>query len=393
MTFAHNLLTSSPYDYRESISRVVALAVHPAARRRRGAGRQDRLPGARDRRVGVLGAVPLQPPRARVEHPAAVPRAARTSSTAAATPARRAMNRQPPARARDRRVHGLLLRAGACSGRCAPTCRTHLGLSDVQTSAMVAVPGAARLADAHPARLAHRPSTAGGGCSSRCMAFTPAAARRARAVARLARRDPGASASCSASPAPRSRSACRSSTAGTRPSARASRSASTGWGWAARCSPGSPPRGSPTAGAWRRRSGSPPALRRRRRRRSGSRWPATRRATGRAGPAPGMFAVARRCSARSGRAWALTLFYFLAFGGFVAMFLYLPKLLTGVHDLTKADAGARAAGFALLAVIGAPHRRLALRPRRRRARAARLLRRGRRPGRSCSPSPTRRWSR
>ena len=68
----------------------------------------------------------------------------------------------------------------------------------------------------------------------------------------------------------------------------------------------------------------------------------------------------------SGRAWALTLFYFLAFGGFVAMFLYLPKLLTGVHDLTKADAGARAAGFALLAVIGATARRLAVRPRRRR---------------------------
>src|SRR5690606_4060136 len=56
----------------------------------------------------------------------------------------------------------------------------------------------------------------------------------------------------------------------------------------------------------------------------------------------------------SGRAWALTLFYFLAFGGFVAMFLYLPKLLTGVHELTKADAGARAAGFALLAVLGRP---------------------------------------
>jgi len=56
----------------------------------------------------------------------------------------------------------------------------------------------------------------------------------------------------------------------------------------------------------------------------------------------------------SGRAWALTLFYFLAFGGFVAMFLYLPKLLTGVHELTKADAGARAAGFALLAVVGRP---------------------------------------
>ena len=74
---------------------------------------------------------------------------------------------------------------------------------------------------------------------------------------------------------------------------------------------------------------------------------------GPAGPAPGMFA-ALAVFRTSGRAWALTLFYFLAFGGFVAMFLYLPKLLTGVHDLTKSDAGARAAGFALLAVIGRP---------------------------------------
>ena len=56
----------------------------------------------------------------------------------------------------------------------------------------------------------------------------------------------------------------------------------------------------------------------------------------------------------SGRAWALTLFYFMAFGGFVAMFLYLPKLLHDVHDLTKTDAGARAAGFALLAVVARP---------------------------------------
>jgi NNP family nitrate/nitrite transporter-like MFS transporter len=54
------------------------------------------------------------------------------------------------------------------------------------------------------------------------------------------------------------------------------------------------------------------------------------------------------------RAWALTLVYFLAFGGFVAMFLYLPQLLTGVHDLSKSDAGARAAGFALLAVVARP---------------------------------------
>ena len=68
---------------------------------------------------------------------------------------------------------------------------------------------------------------------------------------------------------------------------------------------------------------------------------------------PGMFA-ALSVFRGSGRAWALTLIYFPAFGGFVAMFLYLPKLLTGVHHLTKADAGARAAGFALLAVIGRP---------------------------------------
>jgi NNP family nitrate/nitrite transporter-like MFS transporter len=73
----------------------------------------------------------------------------------------------------------------------------------------------------------------------------------------------------------------------------------------------------------------------------------------RTGPAPGMFA-ALSVFRTSGRAWGLLLFYFLAFGGFVAMFLYLPKLLTAEHDLTKADAGARAAGFALLAVVGRP---------------------------------------
>jgi MFS transporter, NNP family, nitrate/nitrite transporter len=57
---------------------------------------------------------------------------------------------------------------------------------------------------------------------------------------------------------------------------------------------------------------------------------------------------------REARAWALTLFYFLAFGGFVAMFLYLPKLLVGVYGFDKADAAARAAGFALLAVLARP---------------------------------------
>ncbi len=57
---------------------------------------------------------------------------------------------------------------------------------------------------------------------------------------------------------------------------------------------------------------------------------------------------------REWRAWALTAFYFLSFGGFVAMYLYLPKLLVGVYALDKANAGARAAGFALLAVLARP---------------------------------------
>lgn len=74
-------------------------------------------------------------------------------------------------------------------------------------------------------------------------------------------------------------------------------------------------------------------------------------------PGPGKDASMRDPIAVLGtgtRAWALVLFYFLAFGGFVALYLYLPKLLTEVHDLSKTDAGARAAGFALLAVIGRP---------------------------------------
>lgn len=47
--------------------------------------------------------------------------------------------------------------------------------------------------------------------------------------------------------------------------------------------------------------------------------------------------------------WRLALFYFVSFGGFVAMALYLPKLLTDWFDLSLTDAGLRAAGFTLLA--------------------------------------------
>lgn len=67
----------------------------------------------------------------------------------------------------------------------------------------------------------------------------------------------------------------------------------------------------------------------------------------------GMFASLRVFRDRPA-AWVPTFYYFLAFGGFVAMFAYLPKLLTSVYDLDKPDAAARAAGFALVAVIARP---------------------------------------
>ena len=67
----------------------------------------------------------------------------------------------------------------------------------------------------------------------------------------------------------------------------------------------------------------------------------------------GMFGALRVFRDRPA-AWAPTFYYFLVFGGFVAMFAYLPKLLTSVHDLDKPDAAARAAGFALVAVIARP---------------------------------------
>lgn len=66
-----------------------------------------------------------------------------------------------------------------------------------------------------------------------------------------------------------------------------------------------------------------------------------------------MFAALRIFRQRPA-AWAPTFYYFLVFGGFVAMFAYLPKLLTSVYDLDKPDAAARAAGFALVAVIARP---------------------------------------
>ena len=53
-------------------------------------------------------------------------------------------------------------------------------------------------------------------------------------------------------------------------------------------------------------------------------------------------------------AWALSAFYFLTFGGFVAFSIYLPTLLRDQFGLRPADAGFRAAGFVVLATVCRP---------------------------------------
>jgi NNP family nitrate/nitrite transporter-like MFS transporter len=53
-------------------------------------------------------------------------------------------------------------------------------------------------------------------------------------------------------------------------------------------------------------------------------------------------------------AWVLSLFYFLTFGGFVALGIYLPTLLKEIFLLTPEDAGARTAGFVILATACRP---------------------------------------
>ena len=58
---------------------------------------------------------------------------------------------------------------------------------------------------------------------------------------------------------------------------------------------------------------------------------------------------------RSGwRLWQLALLYFVTFGGFVAMAIFLPKLLKDWFHLSLTDAGMRAAGFTLVAALARP---------------------------------------
>jgi NNP family nitrate/nitrite transporter-like MFS transporter len=58
--------------------------------------------------------------------------------------------------------------------------------------------------------------------------------------------------------------------------------------------------------------------------------------------------------ARERVSWALAMFYFLTFGGFVAFAIYLPSLLKDQFGLAPADAGFRTAGFVVLATMCRP---------------------------------------
>jgi NNP family nitrate/nitrite transporter-like MFS transporter len=54
------------------------------------------------------------------------------------------------------------------------------------------------------------------------------------------------------------------------------------------------------------------------------------------------------------QSWLLSLYYFLTFGGFVAMAIYLPIFLTEMFHLTPQDAGLRTAGFVVIATAMRP---------------------------------------
>lgn len=53
-------------------------------------------------------------------------------------------------------------------------------------------------------------------------------------------------------------------------------------------------------------------------------------------------------------AWLLALYYFITFGGFVAVGAYLPTLLVDEFDLSRTEAGGRAAAFIAVATLARP---------------------------------------
>ncbi len=69
---------------------------------------------------------------------------------------------------------------------------------------------------------------------------------------------------------------------------------------------------------------------------------------------PARFSAALKILATERLAWALSAFYFVTFGSFVAFSVYLPTLLRDEFALTAADAGLRTAGFVVLATLMRP---------------------------------------
>ncbi len=187
MTFAHNLITSSPYDYRESVSEwwrslfILQPDVEPVAN----ANTVYQVHAIVA--WGVLGAVPVQPPGPRLEHPAAVPGAA-VHPLPAPLPGARAMTRAAggPAHAGHRRVRGVLLRVGADRAPRPGPAGVHrpVGLRDLRDRRRARTAG---LDHADPARLAHRPARRPARVH-RAHDLHAAAADRARALPRHAGR-------------------------------------------------------------------------------------------------------------------------------------------------------------------------------------------------------------
>lgn len=82
-------------------------------------------------------------------------------------------------------------------------------------------------------------------------------------------------------------------------------------------------------------------------------WVIGRDAPGAVGPAASMAARLRR-ALELRLTYDLAALYALTFGGFVAFGVYLPTYLRDAYGLEVADAGARAAGFILLATLARP---------------------------------------
>lgn len=69
---------------------------------------------------------------------------------------------------------------------------------------------------------------------------------------------------------------------------------------------------------------------------------------------PKSFGAMLKVLATEPLSWLLALFYFVTFGGFVALSIGLPKLLQELFHLTKEDAGLRVAGFVVIATAMRP---------------------------------------